>query len=323
MQKELINDKEGICLFISFIIGSSLIIGIGGDAKNDAWIAAIIGIIMAIPMFLIYTRILSLFQGQDLFDILYITLGKPIGRIVALVYIVYALHLGALVLRNFGEFTKTVAMPETPMFVPMFCLGVLGIIAVRLGIEVIGRTTTYFIPILLFILIVVQLLGIPQLHLNYIKPILGNGISPILTGAFSSFSFPFAETVLFIGIFSSLKTKKSPFKVFSWGILISGIIIIAVTIRNIGVLGNTLGNFYFPSYEAVSMINIGDFLQRIEISVSFVFIFGVFIKSSICLLVASKGISKMFNLHDYRSIVIQIGLLMIFWLILFMIVVWK
>jgi len=43
-------------------------------------------------------------------------------------------------------------LPETPMFVPLFCLGLVCIIAVRLGIEVLGRTTTYFLPILLFIL---------------------------------------------------------------------------------------------------------------------------------------------------------------------------
>jgi spore germination protein KB len=73
-----------------------------------------------------------------------------------------------------------------------------------------------------------------------------------------------------------------------------------------------LASFYFPSYEAVSRIKIGDFLQRIEVTVSFVFFFGVLTKSSVCLLVATKGISKMFNLKDYRSIVIQTGILMIY-----------
>jgi spore germination protein KB len=42
------------------------------------------------------------------------------------------------------------------------------------------------------------------------------------------------------------------------------------------------------------------------------FIFGVFIKDSICLLVACKGIAKLLDLEDYRSLVIQIGLLMVY-----------
>lgn len=312
MPKEQITDKEAISLFITFTIGTTLIIGIGGDAKNDAWIAGILSTIMFIPLIFIFSRILSLFQGKDLFDILELTLGKVLGKIIAVVYIWYAFHLGALVLRNFGEFINTVALPETPMIVPMFCLGLVCIIAVRLGTEVLGRTTTYFLPIVLFILIVVEVLAIPQLHLNYLKPILGNGFSPVLNGGFNAFTFPFAETVLFTGVFASLKTKKSPLKVYLWGGLFSAAIIIIITLRNIGVLGNMLGSFYFPSYEAVSRISVGDFIQRIEVTVSFVFIFGVFIKSSICLLVCCKGIEKMFALKDYRSIVIQSGLLMVY-----------
>ncbi|MDP4182917.1 MAG: endospore germination permease, partial [Bacillota bacterium] len=235
-----------------------------------------------------------------------------VGRIISIIYIWYAFHLGALVLRNFGEFINTLAMTETPMFVRLLCMGLVCIIAVRLGIEVLGRTTTYFLTIIFFILVAVQILGLPEMNINYLKPIFGKGIAPVLKGGYAVFSFPFAETVLFIGIFSSLKTKKSPIKVYLWGILISAFVIIIVTIRNITALGKTLGNFYFPSYEAVSQISVGDFIQRIEVTVSIVFVFSVLIKGSICLLVACKGIGKIFNLYDYRSIVIQTGLLMVY-----------
>lgn len=311
MQKEQVTDKEAICLIIVFIFGSSLIIG-REAAKNDAWIAEIVGVIMAIPMLLVYSRLLSLFHGKDLFDILNATLGKVMGKIVAIAYVWYAFHLGALVLRNFAEFASTIGMPETPMLVPLLCMGLLCVVAVRLGIEVMGRTCAYFLPILFFIIIVVQLLGMSQLHLNYLKPILGNGFAPVLQDGFSAFSFPFAETVLFICIFSSLKTKNSPSKVYFCGILVSAIVLIIVTMRNISVLGNMLDSFYFSSYAAVSRISVGDFVQRIEVTVSVVFVFSIFIKSSVCLLVACKGIGKIFNLKDYRSIVIQTGLLMIY-----------
>lgn len=312
MGKEQITDKEAICLIIIFVFGSSLIIGVGGDAKNDAWLSGIAGIIMVTPMILVFSRISYLFPGKDLYDIVDTLFGKVFGRLISLMYIWFSFHLGALVLRNFGEFVNIIAMPETPMFVSLFCIGLVCIIAVKLGIEVLARTIAYFIPLLFFILLVVQLLSLFQLHLNYIKPVLGNGLMPVIKGGFSAFSFPFAETVLFLCVFSSLKSRNSPFKVYFWGILISGITIIIITVRNIAILGNMLGSFYFPSYEAVSMISIGSFIQRIEVSVSIVFIFGVYVKSSICLLVTCKGIKKLFNLKEYRSIAIQTGLLMIY-----------
>lgn len=312
MQKERITDKEAICLFIIFVIGSSLIIGIGSGAKNDAWLAIIAGVLMAIPMILVYCRILSIFQDKDIFSILDIIFGRIVGKLFAALFSLYAFHLGALVVRNFGEFINTIAMPETPMFLPMLCMGITCIIAARSGIEVMGRTATYFIPIIFFILLAVQLLGIPQLKLNYIKPLLGHGIAPVITAGFAVFSFPFAETVLFTGAFSGLKTKKSSYRIYFLGLLIIAPIIIMTTVRNIAVLGNLGDDYYFPSYAAVSAINIDDFIQRIEVTVSFVFVFGVLVKTSICLLVASKGISRIFNLNNYRSVVIQIGLLMIF-----------
>ncbi|MCX7921970.1 MAG: endospore germination permease [Clostridia bacterium] len=312
MRKEQITDKEAICTLIIFIMGSTLILGVGGEAKNDAWIAGILGIVMAIPIILVYSRILSLFPGKDLYEILSITLGKILGKVIAVLYIWYAFHLGALVIRNFGEFVNIVAMPETPIFVPMICLGLVGIIAVRSGVEVIGRLSAYMLPAILFIIAVVQILVIPRFDPSHIKPILANGLGPVLKGGFSLFSFPFAETVLFIGVFFSLKTKKSSYKVYFFATIFAGAIIVFITLRNIAVLGGLLGNLHFPSHVAVSRISIGEFLQRIEVAVAIVFVFGVFIKSSVCLFVACKGIGRLFNLNDYRTIVIQTGLLMIY-----------
>jgi spore germination protein KB len=312
MRKEQVSDKEAIFIFIIFYIGSSFILGVGGEAKNDAWISVILGLVMAAPMILIYAKLLSLFPEMDLFDILEWAFGKWIGKIITLFYIWYSFHLGALVIRNFGEFTNTIAMPETPMFVPMLCIGIICIVAVRSGIEVIGRISAAVLPLLFIIILAVSLMEIPKMYFHFLKPIFSNGFIPIIKGGFSTFSFPFAESVLFMGVFSSLKTKKSPYKVYLLGTAIAGLLIFIITIRNITVLGETYPKYYFPAYIAVSMVSLGDFLQRIELTVAVNFVFGVFIKTSICLFVACKGIAKLLNLNDYRSIVIQVALLMVY-----------
>lgn len=312
MYKEQINDKEGICLLTIFIMGSTLIVGIGGEAKNNAWIAGILGILMAVPIILVYGRILSLFPGKNLYEILNIVLGRIFSKVVSVIYIWYAFHLGALVIRNFGEFMNTVTMPETPIIVPMLCLGLVCIIAVKSGIEVIGRVSAYIFPFLLLTIAIVQLLAIPIMNFSLLKPILGSGFRPILQGAFAAFAFPFAETVIFISVLFSLKNQKSYYKVYSLGLIFAGTIIVILTMRNIVLLGEMAGKIYFPSHVAVGRIRIGEFIERIEVSVSILFIFGVFTKASVCLFVACKGISNIFDLNDYRSIVMQTGLLMIY-----------
>lgn len=310
MRKEYITDKEAICIIIIFTIGSTLILGIGGEAKNDRWISGIIGLVLALPVILVYARIQTIFQGQDLFDICILLMGKIGGRIIGGIYVWYAFHLGAMVIRNFGEFVNVVVMPETPMFILMLTIGLVAILTVRSGVEVIGRICAYLLPILFFIIIVVQLLAIPEMRFNHIKPVLSNSFSVIAEGAYSTFSFPFAESVVFLGVLYSLKTKKSAYRAYYYGVLLAGLIIITITIRNIAVLGPLGTSLYFPSHVAVSRISVGEFLQRIEVTVAFVFAVAALIKISICLFVAAKGISKICNLYDYRSIVIQLGLIM-------------
>ncbi|WP_340147249.1 GerAB/ArcD/ProY family transporter [Ruminiclostridium josui] len=64
MLKEQISDKEGIILLLMFIIGTTMIIGAGGNAKNDAWISAILATVFFIPMLLIYSRLLFDFSRK-------------------------------------------------------------------------------------------------------------------------------------------------------------------------------------------------------------------------------------------------------------------
>lgn len=312
MQKEQISDKEAIFLYASFLLGSTALVGIGGDAKNDAWLAGIIGVIMAIPLLLIYSRLSYLYPGRDLFDILDEILGKVLGKIVSIIYTLFSFHLGALVIHNFAQFINTAAMPESPIIISMFFLGLVCIYAVRLGIESLSKTIGLFFPLLLLLIFIVQLFTIPILHFENLKPFLANGLNPVFKGAFTAFAFPFTETVVLLGVFSSLKTKKSSYKIIFFALLIAAPLIIILSTRNTLVLGTLAGSLYFPAHVAVSMISVGDFIQRIEVTVAIVLVFNVFVKTSVCLLVACRGIKKIFNLVEYRSVVIQTGLLMIF-----------
>ena len=139
-----------------------------------------------------------------------------------------------------------------------------------------------------------------------------NGVKPVIEGALGSFAFPFCELVVFMLVFDSLGTPSSGYKVYLKALIIGGSFVTFVVMRNIMVLGaGTLEAVYFPSYTAISRVNIGNFLQRLEISVIIEFIVCCYIKISICLLAATKGVSKLFGCKDYRFLVTPIGLLMI------------
>ena len=313
LNKEIISDKQGICLVTMFILGSTLLLGTGGGiAKKDAWLAIIAGMVYAAPALYIYSRLLSKFHGRDLFDILELVFGKHLGKIISLLYIWFSFHLGALVERNFSDFTETAVYPDTPVAFPLIFFILLFIWGVKLGIENLGRWSEFYILIVLLLIVTVTItLSLPQLNFNNIRPVFYNGIKPILHSAFLVFSFPFAETVVFMMVFSSLKTKKSSYKVYFTGLIFGSIIVLLVSFRNILIVGaDSIARDYFPSYVAVSAIKVGDFIQRLELAVSTVLLLNVFIKVSICLLAVCKGLEKVFELDDYRFLVTPMALLM-------------
>ena len=311
MNKEYISNKQAIILIILFVIGSSLVISSGSSAKQDAWLATLIALILAFPMVIVYARILKLFPGLNLFQILDQLYGKIFGRIISLLFIWYFLHLGSLVVRNFYEFGKMALFMETPEYVFIIFKIILIIWVLKEGIEVLGRWAQFSIYLVTIIFFTVTVLSLPNADIDNLRPLLYEGFRPVLKGSFEVFSFPFVEVVCFLGIFHFSK-KNKPTKIFITGLIIGAFFLLFATVRNLLVLGpNLIEILYFPSFSAISLINIADFIQRIEASVAVVLFFGGFVKISVCLLSATKGISYIFNINDYRSIVAPIAFLMI------------
>ncbi|MCB2294027.1 endospore germination permease [Clostridium algoriphilum] len=183
--------------------------------------------------------------------------------------------------------------------------------SLKAGIEVLGRWSEFFIWLVILIFLSITIMSIPQMDLNRLKPILNYNLRPLLKGAFSSFTFPFGETIVFTMVFSNISKVKNYKKIFMVSLFIGGGIISIATIRNILILGSkTIARVYFLSPMSISLINLGSMLQRLEMLVAIVFLVCVFVKSSICIFAVCNGISKVFGFDDYKFIATPVSLLM-------------
>lgn len=310
MDKEIISNKQGIALVVMFIMGSTMVLGVSSDAKQDAWISIIIAGITALPVTFMYARVLKLFPSRNLYDIVEILYGKVLGKFITILFVWYSIHLGALVIRNFAEYIQIVSLPETPQYVFIMALGIMCIYTVKSGIEVIGRWSIFMASIIIIMVIILNILSITQIELSTLKPVLYNGFSPVLKSAGNVFTFPFGETVLFMTVLGSLNNKGNPYKVYRISLLIGGLILLIATIRNITTLGiETALILYFPVHQSISLIEIGDFVQRVEVIMSIVYLLGGIVKVGICIYSASIGFVKLINLKNYRKIVVPISLI--------------
>lgn len=311
MEKEIISNKQGVTLVVMFLMGSSIIITPGSQAGKDVWISILAAILMIIPMLFVYARLVRIFPGKDLFDLQKLLFGKFIGTVTSILFILFALHLGSMILRNFSEFIQTVSFPETPQIITLIFIGAVCISGAKCGIEVLARWSAFVFPILFFVLAFLFAFTIPASQLTNLRPILYNGFAPVFYSSISVLFYPFAEVMLFTMFFNSLKEKKNAFKIYLTGTIIAGFILISIAVRNIAVMGaEGITNFYFPSHAAVSVINIANFFDRFEIIVSINFVLCGFIKATICLYSASKGISKLFNIKDQAAFAAPLGIIM-------------
>lgn len=67
MFKEMLSSRQAICIIVMFMFGSSVIMGVNTGVAQDSWICVLLAPFMALPMVLIYARIIKLFPEKDFF----------------------------------------------------------------------------------------------------------------------------------------------------------------------------------------------------------------------------------------------------------------
>nr|WP_319487673.1 endospore germination permease [uncultured Caproiciproducens sp.] len=304
MNSKYISTRQAICIIVVYICGSSVVLGGSSTAEQDTWISLLLSQIIAIPMVLIYARIIKLFPEKNIYEVIEILFGKIAGKIVTVLISWYAIHLAALVLRNFSEFIETTSMPDTPQLPLMIIMILVTVYMAKSGVEILGKWSLVSLFIIVSVVFLTVILLLNQIKIDNLLPVMNHSTKVILAGSYDLFTFPFAETVLFLTVADFIKKEDSPSKIYVWGEVLGAVILLVVSLRNIASLGTALMKAeYFPSYTAARIINVSDFLARIEGSISTNFILGGITKITVCILAASKGLSSLFNIQDYKKLV--------------------
>lgn len=302
-----ISVKQGVMMVALFLVGTSFLVAPGIQAGKDIWLAYLLGLAISTLLALMYGRMLNYMPGKDIYEILKSLMGRPLTVIVLAVMSIYFFQLYSYVIRHFGGFINSVGLPEAPQMVPALCMGVLTVFSVVLGIEVLGRWTEYFlIPVVVFILFTVIMLG-KYMDLNNMRPVMENGFNPVIKGMWGLLALPFGEIVAFLFVLPPFKEKGDSYKVFILGELVASGLIILSTISDVLVLGvDSVRRLYYPTYSALSIIEIGEFIQRLDVVAASVFTVAIFLKAAVLLLAIVKCLGKIFSMDEPRILIIPV-----------------
>lgn len=310
LEKGRISETQLTMLIISFILGTALLFSPGGEAGHDSWIALLLGMGEALIFALLYTALAARFPGCSLNEVFSLVYGAIGGRVVSFLFLWYLFHLGSLVLTNFGYFFNSLILIETPSPVIVLSITLVSIYAARHGLEVLARCSQVLLPIAVFLNILTFALLLKDFQPEYFQPVLEVSAQRLFFSAHTAAVFPFGESVAFLLAIPALNNPRKPWKSLFLSILFSGGILVVNAVRNTGALGSIQDIFFFPSFQAVREINIGQVLTRVEIIVAVNFLTMGFLKVAYLLYGTALSAAETLGLRDYRILGYPLGILM-------------
>ncbi|MFJ8103942.1 endospore germination permease [Lysinibacillus sp. NPDC096212] len=316
MEKEIISSRQFMIITLLFSIGTAILIlpaSVTIEAKQDAWIAAIIGVVLSLPLIKLFVTLGKRTPTLTFIEANEKILGRFFGKLTSIGFILIALLSAGELLYFIGIFMKTEIMPETPTMAFAFLFSIIIIYAAFLGIEVFARSAEILFPVFILIFIFFVICISPSIKIENLQPILETPKKSIFFSMIrfiSLFSFPL---VILLMIFpSAVNVQKSAQKGFYIGSIIGGIVLVTIITLSILVLGpaNTAART-FPSYSLAQRISIGNFLQRIEVIMATMWIISIYIRTFMYFYAAVVGIAQICKINNHRPLIFPFGMIIL------------
>lgn len=315
MEPVKINARQLFVLIALFEHGSAIVIPLGIGAKQDVWLAILLGLTFGLLLFFVYYRLYRYYPDAPLTTYVQHIAGTWIGKILAFIYVVYFLYIASRVLRDFGELLLTFAYPETPLFILNAIMMLAVMYGVYKGIEVVARTGELFLTFLYllavsgFILIIST--GLVDLH--QLQPFLEEGWKRVWKVVFTETLYvPFGEMIVFTMLFPYMNNPKKMKQVAIAGMALSGINLAIIMTINVAVLGaDVVARSTFPLLDTIRKIQVANFLERLDIFFMIALIIGGFFKVSVFFYAAVIGTADLFHMQNHQRLVYLLGLMVL------------
>ncbi|PID23238.1 spore gernimation protein [Sporosarcina sp. P3] len=313
MHNVKINSYQFLVLVIFFTVGTGILIvpsALAAEAKQDAWIAAIVGIGIGLLVIWLFTTIASWFPGLTYIQITEKIFGKWIGKIVSILFVSMATYYTSSLLYYSATFVTTNMMPNTPsVALHILMIGIV-VMGIRLGIETIARSAEILIVVFVVLFLILTVFISPQIKFENLQPVYEVGTKMIFQSSIYFVTSSSVNAIVLLMIFPAfINNMKHAKKSFIIGHLIGGIFILMLTFLCVAVLGaeDTARQIY-PGYELAKRISVGDFVQRIEGFMGSLWFIALYFKTVLYFYASVLGITQILHLKDYRSLTLPLGM---------------
>lgn len=313
LEKGKISNNQFSILVIMYIIGTSTLTApaiLTMVAKQDGWLSSLLTLGFGLTIVFLFGKLAERYPNLTLTQTCTKILGGWLGRAISLLYSLFFLFLTSVFLRVAGDLITTHILTETPIQATVALFLFVIIMAVRLGLEPFARTAEMMFPHLVLFILLFFLFLLPQVKGTNITPMLEHGIKPVLHGTFETLGIPFLNLIIFLMITPYVNNPNKLKVNFIFSTIIGGLFITFITLFSILVNGaEVTARLNFSPYILAQKIDIGNFIQRIEIIAgAFIFI-SLFVKTTICFYSLVLSFAETLRLKDYKIVTLPFGIM--------------
>lgn len=274
-------------------------------SNQDVWIVEILALfyvaVFCIPLLFLGKQFASLTP----IEYLPIVTGNLLGKLFGTSYVLFFLFTATLDLSLFDNIIRPINFPETPdAAILLLALATCGYAASK-GLECIARAAEIFVPLIFFTIIFYAILQIPDMHFKVFLPILAD--STFREIHFLSFtSAAGIHEIVFLAMLApSINKKKGNInKIFLWTAIVITLFSLLIIVQTLAGLGVELAKRTFdPYYLFIKMINIYDFITRIEFLMVAAWNIGMFLKISFMLYLAAISFEQVWGVKNRKAVI--------------------
>lgn len=310
--KQQISGRDLGFLLAAFLLGGQHIFSpLEKTLSHNNWLVHLGAGIFGFFLLLAYLAIMKSFPNQSFVQILTSVFGKIVGRILAAIYFTQFIFFTSFSLLLLVSFWSVIDMRYTPQIIIMGIVLLLAGFTIKLGIEVISRTCTIIVCILICIAVIDTIFLFPDMEISYLLPLQEVNMGALLDSMKRSVLLTYFNLLMLLGITPYINAdtdwKKPIKKSMFWMILY----LVFIEIRGSLVLGPSMYLYDFPNSQVLKVINIIEVLPQVEL-IGIMALMAVGILRIVYMFFISLGvINDTVSMHDPKVLILPLAMLIL------------
>lgn len=316
MKKEAVGPSQLLSMIVLFELGTAVLVPIGLESGHAVWLSVVFALPGGLLLYLVFAKLYLYFPDQIISGYARRILGKWLGWPLGLLFLPVLLYNGSRNLREAGDLLISASYDKTPILIINSIMIIAVMYILNKGIEVFARTAEIFfwITMIMGCICIIAVIAAGLVEYRNLFPLhMGDYVEALDSAYPNILIFPYGELMCFTTILPQFNQARKVKKAGITAVILSAGLLSFTHAIEMSVLGENLySRTTFPMFTTITMVNIANFIQRLDALVMLTLIIGVFFKLTVYCYAAVAVAADLFNIRDTRKLVNPAGVIMLF-----------